>query len=592
MCGIFGYIGKKDPLKQCIAGLELLEYRGYDSAGIAGISDGKIEVCKEIGKLSNLKQRLTLKALKVAIGHTRWATHGKVSCQNAHPHLDMKTEIALVHNGIIENCDSLREELQKEGVSFISETDTEIIAQLVSKNYKGDLVEAVQKSLPFLKGQFAIALIHKDHPDQIIASARECPLSIGYDDEMSESIISSDPNAFCGGAFNIVFLRNDEVARVQKGKISVFDRNLKQVEKSLERLDADYQPPSKEGFQHYMLKEIYEQPATVQKAFLGREGDEKIELEGLYDHFQKANSVWFIGCGTSFHAGSIGALYLEDLANIPAHSEIASEARYRVIPKDSLVVAISQSGETADTLAAVREIRARGHKILGICNVKNSTLTRESDGCIFLKAGPEMSVCSTKAFTSQLTVLYLFALYLAKKKDLTELKKIPHQIQEVLENAKMIREIAKKYSQFENFFFMGRRYMLPTCLEAALKLKEISYVNAGGYAAGELKHGPIALIDEAFPVVAFLANHQTEEKMMNNLQELKARGAPILAIAPKSLKTTVKIADDIIWLPDISDFLAPLTSIVAGQLLAYFIADARDCDIDQPRNLAKSVTVE
>lgn len=405
MCGIFGYIGARDPLKACIEGLEQLEYRGYDSTGIAGIAHGQIAFCKEAGKLSNLKQKLKLKSLDLAIGHTRWATHGKVTNQNAHPHLDAKETIALVHNGIIENYDSLREALKADGVSFLSETDTEVIAQLIAKHYVGDLVEAVQKTLPLLKGHFAIALIHKDHPDLIVAAARECPLSIGYDDPRTESIISSDPNAFLGCTLNVLFLRNDEIAKVQKGKIEIFDRNRKIIAKKTERLEANYKAPSKEGFEHFMLKEIFEQPATIQKAILGRIEDGKVQFEALPEEFRKAKQVWFIGCGTSAHAGMIGTLLLEDLAHIPAHTEIASEARYRIIPAGTLVVAISQSGETADTISAVRQIRARGFKVLGICNVKNSTLTRETDGCIFLKAGPEMSVCSTKAFTSQIAVL-------------------------------------------------------------------------------------------------------------------------------------------------------------------------------------------
>lgn len=592
MCGIFGYIGDQDPLKTCLLGLEQLEYRGYDSSGIAGITGGQIAIYKEVGKLSFLKEKLNLlQKLEVAIGHTRWATHGKVTTQNAHPHHDFKQSLALVHNGIIENCDALKEEMQGEGVRFSSDTDTEVLTNLISKHYAGNLVEAVQKALPFLKGHFAFALIHKDHPDEIVASARECPLSIGYNDLATEAIISSDPNGFLGKKLNVLFLKNDEIAKVAKGKVSVFDKGLNAINKKIEQLDASFKAPSKEGFEHFMLKEIYEQPTTIQKAFLGR-FETGVHFEHLDDHFRKAESVWFIGCGTSAHAGAIGALFLEDFAKLPAHSEIASEARYRVLPKNTLVVAISQSGETADTIATVREMRSRGHKVLGICNVQNSTLTRETDGCIFLKAGPEMSVCSTKAFTSQIAVLYLFALYLAGRGEIDELKKIPEQIEKVLETAPRIQHIAKKYSHYDDFFFMGRRYMFPTCLEAALKLKEISYVNANGYAAGELKHGPIALIDTQFPVIAFLANHQTEEKMISNMQEVKARGAPLLAFAPENIKHLTKIADDVIWLPKTTDPLSPFAASVAGQLFAYYLAEERGCDIDQPRNLAKSVTVE
>jgi glucosamine--fructose-6-phosphate aminotransferase (isomerizing) len=591
MCGIFGYIGSDDPLKLCILGLEQLEYRGYDSSGIAGIIDGEIAICKEVGKLSRLNEKLTLKRLEIAIGHTRWATHGKVNTVNAHPHEDFKKSIALVHNGIIENYDELREELQKEGFRFVTETDTEVLTNLISKHYQGNLIEAVQKALFQIKGHFAFALLHKNHPKEIIATARDCPLSIGTNKGKTESILSSDPNAFLGKKLDVMFLKRDEIAKIEKGKVAIFDKNLQPIAKKTEKLDANGGVPSKDGFEHFMLKEIYEQPSTIQKAYLGRL-DEDFQFEGLPKEFREAKQVYFIGSGTSAHAGAIGSLFLEDLAKIPAHYEIASEAKYRLIPKNALVIAISQSGETADTISAVREVRAKGYKVLSVCNVKNSTLTRETDGCIFLKAGTEMSVCSTKAFTSQMTVLYLFALFMAQKGNFDELKKIPKHIEEVLSQAPRLEHIAKKYSQFENFFFMGRRYMFPTCLEAALKLKEISYVNANGYAAGELKHGPIALIDANFPVIAFCGNKETEEKIVSNLQEAKARGAPILAFAPAHLKGISKIADDVVWLPETTDPLSPFASTVAGQLFAYYFAKERGCDIDQPRNLAKSVTVE
>ncbi|HSX26676.1 MAG TPA: glutamine--fructose-6-phosphate transaminase (isomerizing) [Chlamydiales bacterium] len=606
MCGIFGYVGDKDSLKMCLAGLEQLEYRGYDSTGIAGIAAGEVVICKEAGKLSRLKEKLELNFLDLAIGHTRWATHGKVNNLNAHPHRDTKQEIALVHNGIIENYDSLRDQLKRDGVSFLSETDTEVIVQLIAKHYLGDLVKAVHKTVEQLKGIFAIALIHKNHPDQIIAAARECPLSIGCDDLQTESIISSDPNAFLGSSLNVLFLRNNEVARVKKGNVEVFNGKGKRVAKKTERLDGDYNRPSKEGFDHFMLKEIYEQPSTIQKAILGRfdEGDIVFESLGFTPHeLKKMRQVWLLGCGTSWHAGLIGSLFLEDLAHIPASAEIASEARYRIpiLSKDTLVIAISQSGETADTMAAVREVKAHGCKVLGICNVKNSALTREADGCILQKAGPEVSVCSTKAFTSQIAVLALFAAYMARLRGMTaeearnfyeEAKQIPGQIEQVLERAPEIQKIAKKYSRYEDFFFMGRRYMYPTCMEAALKLKEISYANANGYPGGELKHGPIALINPLFPVVAFCANRLTEDKIVSNLMEVKARGAPVLVFAPETLKIVSTIADDVFWLPPTRDELAPFASTVAGQLLAYYIAKERGCDIDQPRNLAKSVTVE
>ena len=610
MCGIFGYIGLKDPVKICIAGLKQLEYRGYDSAGIAGIMNGQIKSCKAAGKIACLEKKISSEKfhLDFAIAHTRWATHGKPTDQNAHPHFDEKSTLALIHNGIIENYDVLREQLKSEGVQFLSETDTEVIAQLIAKLYSGDILIAVQKTLRYLKGSFAIALIHRDHPDQIIAAARESPLSIGYDDSHTESIVSSDPNAFLSSTKNVMFLRNDEIALVQTNRVLVMDADLKPIEKKIERLENDFKSPSKEGFEHFMLKEIFEQSMTIQNALLGRLNEEKaiVEFERFNfsdDYLRSLRNIWLLGCGTSSHAGWIATLFFEDLAHLSATVEIASEARYRSpqLTPDTLVIAISQSGETADTIAAMREAKRHGCKILGICNVVNSTLSREADSTIFLKAGPEICVCSTKAFSSQIAILALFALHLGRLRGLnkssmrdylTELKKISGHIQQVLEKATLLQTLAKKYAHYDNFFFMGRRYMVPTCLEAALKLKEISYVNANGYPAGELKHGPIALINQNFPVVAFCANEQTQEKIMSNLMEVKARGAPILAFAPTGLDGIASIADDVFWLPPAIDPFAPFASVVAGQLLAYYIAKERKCDIDQPRNLAKSVTVE
>lgn len=604
MCGIYGYIGNKDPWQKCLEGLEQLEYRGYDSAGIAGTSQGKLSFCRAPGKISLLKNKLSLKNLELAIGHTRWATHGKVSEENAHPHFDAAKSIALVHNGIIENYSLLREDLKKKGVQFYSETDSEVIVQLISFLYQGDLCKAVQETLPLLKGTFAIALIHKDHPDQIVAAARESPLAVGFDDAGTEAIVSSDPNTFLGNRFNVLFLQNDEIASVRKKRIEVFDHTLSLIHKKSERFELEHQIPSKEGFDHFMLKEILEQPSTVQKAMFGRLGLEFEKFGFSLEEIQAFRNIWILGCGTSAHAGSLGAMYFEDLAKLPASCEIASEARYRVpiLGPDTLVIGISQSGETADTLAAVKEAKKQGCKILAICNVKHSTLTREANGSIFLKAGPEISVCSTKAFSSQLAVLYLLALHFAHTRGciepsiatwyLEQLKKVPEQMQEVIREEKALRALAKKYAPYRDFFFIGRRYMFRSAQEAALKLKEISYVNANGYPAGELKHGSLALVDSNLPVIAFCSHQKTKEKILSNLMEIKARGAPILAFAPSDFKEVSSVADDVFWLPPTIDELAPFPSAIAGQLLAYFIALEKNCDIDQPRNLAKSVTVE
>lgn len=608
MCGIFGYIGPRDPLTICMRGLEQLEYRGYDSTGIAGILHGTILSCKKAGKLSNLKRELSLTSLELAIGHTRWATHGKVTDQNAHPHLDHQNTIAVIHNGIIENYQRLREELESQGIPFVSETDTEVIVQLISWLYRGNFIEAVQKALPLLKGIYAIALIHKNHPDQIIAAARECPLAIGVDLANEESFLSSDPNTFISSKLDVLFLQDGEIANIQKGKVEVYNAESKPICKKMERLELQYTAPSKDGFEHFLLKEIYEQPNTVLKAILGRfqekTGDVDFESLGFSDDALRTfKNIWIFGCGTSAHAGSIGAAYLEEFARIPSFCEIASEARYHapILNPDTLVIGISQSGETADTIAALRLAKSYGCKTLGICNVKHSTITRETDGTIYLKAGAEISVCSSKALTSQIASLALFALHMARLRGydpqssrdfFEELKKIPNHLQQVIDSAAHIRQLAEKYAIYDDFFFLGRLYMYTTSLEAALKLKETSYVNANGYPAGELKHGAIALINPRFPVVAFCANERTKEKILSNLSEVKARGAPILAFAPIGMEGISSIADDVFWLPPTIDCLSPFASTVAGQLFAYFIAKKRGCDIDQPRNLAKSVTVE
>jgi glutamine---fructose-6-phosphate transaminase (isomerizing) len=613
MCGIYGYIGEKDCLLKILNGLKQLEYRGYDSAGIAGLSNGKLLSIKKAGKISVLEDKVLQKPfnLDIAIGHTRWATHGKPTTLNAHPQIDQKKELAVVHNGIIDNFLVLKQMLEKKGVHFSSDTDTEVIAQLIAFHYKNDLKKAVQKSLKLLKGNFAIAVIHQKNPDQIVVSARENPLSIGYDDAHSEAVISSDPNAFLGKTLNVMFLKNDEIGVIRANKVEIYDKMLSPIHKPVERLEAEFTPPSKEGYKYFMLKEIYEQPLTIQKAIIGRFSEENATAEFEQLGFSPkellaTKHILIIACGTSWHAGLIGASLLEEMARIPTQAEIASEIRYKnpIISNETLVIAISQSGETADTIAAVREAKTKGAKILGICNVKNSTLTRESDSCLYLKAGPEFSVCSTKAFTSQIALLTLFSLYMARLRHMDreqghsliqELKKVPHKIKQTLEKADHIDQIAKKYAHYDNFLFLGRRYMYATCLEAALKLKEISYVNANGCPAGEMKHGPIALIHPKHPVVAFCANKQTYEKMLSNLMEVKARGGPILAIVQEGAQGIESVADDIITIPQTSDELAVFPASVAGQLLACSITQHRsddDIDIDKPRNLAKSVTVE
>ncbi|MBT3394786.1 MAG: glutamine--fructose-6-phosphate transaminase (isomerizing) [Waddliaceae bacterium] len=609
MCGIFGYIGHKDAAKVAIAGLKRLEYRGYDSSGIAGIQDGEIVYCKKAGKIAVMEKAVKKKGynLNVAIAHTRWATHGKATEKNAHPHLDSNKTLAVVHNGIIENHDTLRTMLEEKGVTFVSETDTEVIAHLISDIYDGDILAAVQKALPLMEGSFAIALVHKNHPEEIVVAARENPLAIGIGD--GETFISSDTNSFVAHTKKVVFIKDDEVAVVKAKGIKIYDHAKEPVKKKTETLTMTQGEVSKDGYEHFMLKEIYEQPQTIRNALLSRfiEKDGTVVLEDMTfseEELLEVERIVILACGTSWHAGIIGGYIIEDKARIPVQVEISSEFRYKnpILYDNTLVIAISQSGETADTIAAMKECRAKGAKILGICNVHGSTIAREADSCLFLRAGTEIGVASTKAFTSQLVVLALFALSMARmrkaiskkegKEFIHELMKLPVIVENVLANAKDIKKIAKKYAKYDNFFFIGRRYMFPSSLEGALKLKEISYINANAYPAGEMKHGPIALINKKSPIVAFFANKHTYEKMLSNVMEVKARNGRVIAIASKGMGKAAKIADDIIWVPKICDELAPIPSSVAAQLLAYYIAYERGTEIDQPRNLAKSVTVE
>ncbi len=611
MCGIYGYVGPRNPAQVCIKGLKHLEYRGYDSAGLAGIPEnGVLYSCKEVGKLNALEEALEKQQarLRLAIAHTRWATHGKPSRENAHPHFDEHNAIAVVHNGIIENHVALREMLENHGRTFYSDTDTEVIAQLISHFYENDLLAAVQKALAQLRGFWGIALIHRDHPNQIIAAAKENPIAIGINSLRNEAFVSSDANAFCDTDLDVMFLRNDEIALITPEKIEVFDPSSAPVHKSTEKLDYVATTITKNGYPHFMLKEIFEQPQTIHQAFHNRFVADfgTAEFENLVftpTDLLSIRRIVILACGTSWHAGQIAASLLEDKARIPTQAEIASEFRYRnpIISEDTLVIAISQSGETLDTIAAVREVKSKGAKVLAICNARNSTLTREADCTLFLRAGPEISVCSTKAFTSQLTVLSLFTLLMARLRHmskeegqafLNEIQSLPVKVEQVLRNRDKIQGLAKKYSQFRTFYFLGRHYMYAASLEGALKLKEISYLNAQGYPAGEMKHGPIALVDSRLAVIAMCGNKHTLEKMISNLMEIKARGGPILALAPIGTKDIEKVADDILWLPHTCDELAAIPYAVACQLLAYYVALERGTDIDQPRNLAKSVTVE
>lgn len=607
MCGIFGYIGPKNSVKTAMDGLKKLAYRGYDSAGIAGVKDGKIVYCKEVGKVSILEKEVekTHLDLDLAISQTRWATHGKVTQNNAHPHFDSSHSIALVHNGIIENFEILKKQLQEKGIKFVSDTDTEVIAHLISTNYQGDILKAVQKALPQLKGSFAFALIHKDFPDRILAVAHEAPLVVGIGDH--EAFISSDANAFAFHTRQAIYLSNSEIAVVKADGQEVYNADT-QINKQSFTLREDIEDISKGSYEHYTLKEIYEQPQAIRNALLSRflpEYGTAIfeELNFNTTDLMTTERILILACGTSWHAGYVGAYMIEDRARIPVQVEISSEFRYKnpIVLPGTFVIAISQSGETADTIAAVREVKAKGARVLALCNVHGSTLAREADSTIFLKAGAEIGVCSTKAFTSQVVVLALFTLLMSRMRHmgkaegqefLDALLKLPDQVQMVLDRSAYIEELAKEYAHYDNFFYLGRRYMFPTSLEGALKLKEIAYINANGYPAGEMKHGPIALINEECPTIALCANKFTFEKLISNLMEIKARNGRVLAIAEEGQKGLEGIANDIIYVPSTIDELTPILTTVVTQLFAYYIAKIRGADIDQPRNLAKSVTVE
>ncbi len=608
MCGIFGYIGSKDVVGVTLKGLKKMEYRGYDSAGIAGVIGSRAICYKDVGKIAGLKQLIKDKTFtpKATIAHTRWATHGKPSPVNAHPHFDQGHSLAVVHNGIIENHDILRKKLEKKGVIFDSETDSEVIAQLIADCYTGDILKAMQQTIALLEGAFAIAIIHKDFPNQIFIAAHESPLVIGLGKK--EIFVASDVNAFIQHTRDVVYLSHSEMGVIKKNSLEVYDMQLNKVIKEQHRIKRALEEVSKGSFEHFTLKEIFEQPKSLERTlfsrFLEEYGTAKFENFSFdVNYLHSVSRILILACGTSWHAGYVSAYLLEDIAGIPVQVEISSEFRYKnsIVQENTLVIAISQSGETADTIAAMRELKAKGAKILGVCNVEESTIAREADNVLFLCAGPEIGVCSTKAFTSQVAILALFTLFMARMRHMSKhdgqiliqkMKELPDQVQDVLDRADQIKKMAKKYAHFNNIFFLGRRYMFPASLEAALKLKEISYINAQGYPAGEMKHGPIALIDENCPTVALCADKMTYSKILNNLMEVKARKGPVIVFAEQGSQGLEKIADDIFYLPLVIDELASIPTSVAMQLFAYYVAKERGTEIDQPRNLAKSVTVE
>ncbi|MBU1109020.1 MAG: glutamine--fructose-6-phosphate transaminase (isomerizing) [Candidatus Riflebacteria bacterium] len=610
MCGIIGYIGSKPANEVIFDGLTRLEYRGYDSAGIAVVDDHKIYVRKDIGKLRNIR-KLLLDEFEsnssIGIGHTRWATHGRPSAFNAHPHGDCHGSIMVAHNGIIENFMKLRRSLAAEGHVFSSETDSEVLAHLIEANYQGDLKQAVLQAVKCVEGAYAIAVIHKDHPDKMICARKESPLIVGIGN--GENFVASDVTAILQYTRQVVYLDNFEGAEVTRDGIKFFNADGNDIDKKIVQIDWNPVAAEKGGFSHFMLKEIFEQPQVIRNTIGGRtsEEDGKIYLEELKltgPDIYRTQRIVIVACGTAYYAACVGKYLIESLVKIPVECDLASEFRYRspLVDANTLVIAISQSGETADTLAAVREARRRGAKVLGIVNAKESSLTREVDGLVYIHAGPEIGVASTKAYIAMLTALTLLALMLGKirsvldpeyvKEKIRELKVLPQQIERVLDKKDAIRDIAAQYLDARNFLYLGRGFNYPTALEGALKLKEISYIHAEAYAAGELKHGPIALIDHEMPVMAIVTESDVYEKTISNLKEVQARSGRIIAIATEGDHEITSLTEHVIEVPRVSDIFSPIINVVPLQLFAYYVADLRGLDVDQPRNLAKSVTVE
>lgn len=610
MCGIVGYIGKKEAVPILIEGLKRLEYRGYDSAGISVIDDDlKIKTIKSVGKVSNLEDKLNGNNISSTIGiaHTRWATHGKPCNMNSHPHFDCNENIFLVHNGIIENYQELKNDLLKKKHKFSSETDTEVIVHLIEEfNKKFDFKNSVLQALKLLRGTYGLATINKKEPDKIIVARLGSPLVIGVGDE--EYIIASDVSAIVRYTDKVIFMEDGEVAVVTKENCEVVNAKNKAISKEATKLDWSLEKAEKQGFDHFMLKEIFEQPVSILDATRGRviEKDGMVKLGGLRDVKEKLadiNRIIIVSCGTSYNAGLVGEYMLEEYAGIPVEVEYASEFRYRkpLLNKNTAVIAISQSGETADTLAAIREAENKGAITLGIVNTVGSTIARETIAGVYNHAGPEIGVASTKAFTSQLSILALLTVFLGRQRDMSfimgkritaEINKIPKLIEKILKQSKDIKKIAKKYVGYKDFLYLGRKYNFPIALEGALKIKEISYVHAEGYASGEMKHGTIALIDKNFPVVFIAPRDSVYEKNISGMQEIKARGGKIIAIATEGDKEIKKIADDVIYIPKTLEMLTPIISVVPLQFFAYYVGILKGLDVDKPRNLAKSVTVE
>jgi glucosamine--fructose-6-phosphate aminotransferase (isomerizing) len=607
VCGIIGYCGPKSSVQVLLEGLKRLEYRGYDSAGVCVCRDGKLTCLKRKGKIRDLRAHIPAETDGLwGIGHTRWATHGEVNDINAHPHLDCQGRLAVVHNGIIENFGILKEKLLSEGHRFASETDSEVIVHLIEKYYTGDLEEAVKKALGLLKGTYGIVCMHVDQPQLLIGARCGSPLVVGIGDQ--EMFLASDVTAIISHTRQVVYLEDGEVAAITPGGYRTTDMRDQEIEKRVELVSWELEEIEKSGFTHFMEKEIFEQPESIKRAMRGRvEHDQATAHLGGLNMSNRdllgVERVRIVAAGTSFHAGMVGMYLLESLARVPCTVEISSELRYRnpIVERNTLHFVVSQSGETADTLYAMRELQRKGATVLGICNVVGSTIARESDGGVYIHSGPEIAVASTKAFTSQITVFYLFALLLGRMRDLSfdagksfiqDLQSIPAKVETILSRSRSILTLAERYSRYKDFLFLGRGINYPVAMEGALKLKEISYIHAEGYSAAELKHGPIALINDETPSVFLVPDDSLREKIISNMKEVKSRKGRVIAVAVEGDQEVAAIADDVIEVPRISECFYPLLMVIPLQLLAYHCAVQLGRDVDQPRNLAKSVTVE
>lgn len=606
MCGIVGYVGHGDTKEIILHGLKTLEYRGYDSSGIALMSDGEILVEKKAGRIENLEESMKEKnfSSEIGIGHTRWATHGVPSDRNSHPHYSMDKSVAVVHNGIIENYQVLRKELEEKGYIFSSDTDTEVISQLIQDMYNGNILDTVSKVVKKLEGSYAVGVLHKNHPDELICAREHSPLVIGIGEK--ENFIASDISALLKYTKDVYYLEDGDIAVLKAGSIEIFDRDEKPVTREKKYIEWNLEQATKCGYPHFMLKEIFEQPQAAKETFEKRVHNGRVDFSDVlnYEDIKNINKIYIVACGTAYHAGLQGQFALQKIAKLDSIADIASEFRYNdpFIDEKTMVIFVSQSGETSDTLAALKEAKSKGALTIAVTNVVGSTISREAHKTIYTMAGPEIAVASTKAYTTQVTIFYLFALYMAELRKviskekyeeyLSEIKNMPEKIQDILDNCEEIKTAAEYFKDRTNGFFIGRGLDYKVAVEASLKIKEVSYVHTEAFASGELKHGTIALIEEGTPVVVIATQKNLIDKSVSNIKEVKARGAYIITVGFDDEENLKNVSDNFIGIPECNDMFSGFLSIVPLQLLAYYTSDAKGIDVDKPRNLAKSVTVE